>query len=187
MRWTYGKVLSTLLLGLAALASPGCLVVHLAPLYDDRSIEWDDQLLGTWENEEDRVTLVVTKGEWRSYSIAWRDTFGEQRVTGHLTRIGQDRFMDLTPAVGVDHGPLLVVAHGSCWIELAGDTLTVAALDYDWLSSRPQRPLLPAHAFDERENLIITSSTAQLRRWLQRNVARQQLFSPPMTFVRTRG
>jgi hypothetical protein len=185
MRRACEATLSALLLAVTAIGAPGCLVVHLSPLYDDRSIEWDDKLLGTWESQEDRVTLVVTRSEWKSYGITWRDAFGEQRFAGHLTRLGQDRFVDVAPEPGVDRGPLLVVAHGSCWIELAGDTLTVAALDFDWLSARSQRAILPGHTFDERGNLLLTASTGQLRNWLQRNIARPQLFAPPMTFVRS--
>lgn len=184
MRRACGVTLYVLLLCTVVLGSSACLVVHLAPLYGDGSIEWDDRLLGTWVSAEDRVSLVVARGEWKSYAITWRDGFGEQRLTGHLTRLGQDRFMDVMPEAGTDHGPFLVVVHASFWIELSGETLTVAALDYDWLSARAQRSLLPPHAFDERRNLIINTPTSLLRRWLQRNIARPQLFAPPIAFVR---
>lgn len=184
MRRACGTTLPALLLGAAILASSGCLVVHLQPLYDDKSIEWDDELIGTWESEEDRVTLVVARSAWKSYLVTWRDGFGEQRLTGHLTRLGRDSFMDVTPETGVDRGPLLLVVHGSCRVERSGDTLTVAVLDFGWLSAPAQRSVRPSHVFDERDNLLITSSTAQLRRWLLRNIERPQLFAPPMTFVR---
>ena len=39
----------------AACLSSGCLVISLQPAYDDRSLTFDEALLGEWENAEDGV------------------------------------------------------------------------------------------------------------------------------------
>jgi hypothetical protein len=50
----------------AALSSNGCLVLALQPAYDDRSVVFDESLLGRWENKDDQTQLTIERGEWRS-------------------------------------------------------------------------------------------------------------------------
>lgn len=182
------RLLLVLLFVTSLATMPGCLVVSLSPIYDEGSIDFDDSLLGVWENEDDRVTLEVSKREWKSYGIVWRDGFGAQEFTGHLTRIGKDRLMDVTPAAGVDRGALVISAHGFCRIAIDGDALSVEPLDYDFLSAPAQRFLLPTaqSAMDERQNLVLTGSTTNLRSWIQRQSARPKIFGPAASFNRKR-
>lgn len=183
------RLLVVLFFVLSLATLPGCLVVSLSPIYDEGTIDFDEALLGVWDNEDDRVTLEVTKREWKSYGIVWRDGFGAQEFTGHLTRIGKNRIVDVTPANGVDRGALVIPAHGFCRIALDGDTLSVEPLDYDFLSAPAQRFLLPTaqSAMDERQNLVLTASTMNLRNWMQRQASRPRVFGPAATFNRKRS
>jgi len=173
-------------LALAALAAPGCIVVTLAPLYDGQTIEFEEGLLGTWVNAEDGQTLVVARGQWRSYAIAWTDGQGTQALTAHLTRVGGERFVDAMPAVGEDRGPLLVGGHVVARLRRAANALTLEMLDDGWMRGAARRGALPRRhwALDERETLLLTMSTADLRAWLARHVADDGLFAPPLSFER---
>ena len=57
------------LLALVAPGAAGCLVLSLNPAYDDESLAWDGRLVGNWEDADDRASLAIERGEWRSYKV----------------------------------------------------------------------------------------------------------------------
>jgi len=176
------------LLGASALTCSGCLVVSLEPLYDGTTIEVDERLLGTWENTEQQVTIVVEHGEWRAYKLTYTDRSGAMSLLGYGTRIGDAWFLDVTPAKGLDSGPLMIPAHLACRVQLGGDRFTVEALDYDWFIRPGEgRSPRPAHTFDSRKNVVLTATRAALRAWVLALPGPAEAFSEPMTFVRRKG
>src|SRR6185436_15380711 len=91
----------------AALASSGCLVLSLQPVYDAASVVFDDALIGTWVNTEDETSAIIERGEWRSYKVAYTDRFSTRTFQANLTKIAAARFLDLTEMRGADPGPFL--------------------------------------------------------------------------------
>ena len=76
-------------------------------------------------------------------------------------------FLDLTQSRGTDPGPYLVPVHGIYRVSLTADTLTAAALDYNWYSRavNARTPGLMA-SFDDRRNVAISSPTDIARAYL---------------------
>jgi hypothetical protein len=172
---------------LAAFASGGCLVLTLQPIYDEPAIEFDEKLLGTWENAEDGASAVVARGTWRSYDVSYTGGGGAVKLTAFATRIGGSRFLDLAPERGASATPLLVPAHAFCRIQLLGDTLTVTPLEYDWsMRALDQAPRTLRFAIDSRNNLLITSPTSVVREWILTTLKAAGAYGEPMTFVRRR-
>ena len=170
-----------------AWVSSGCLVLALQPAYDSESVAFDEALVGQWENGDDGSKAVVERGEWRSYKITYTDRFATRTFQSNLTKIGAASFIDLTELRGIDPGPYLVPVHGVFRIEVAGDALTAAALDYAWfMRAMPQKTLATLGlAVDDRRNIVMTAPTSDIRRWLGR--APDDAFSAPMTFTRKRS
>ena len=100
-----------LLVILAMTCAPGCLVVSLNPLYQDESIGWDASLLGSWQDVDDKSSIEIERGEWKSYRIKYVHPIETGTLTGYLTAIGDDRFLDVMPARGEDRGSFLVPVH----------------------------------------------------------------------------
>jgi hypothetical protein len=169
---------------LAAFASSGCLVLSLQPAYDDKSIVFEESLLGSWSSSEDQVQATIERGEWRSYKITYTDHSATRTFQGNLTKIGAAQLIDLTESRGADPGPYLVPVHAVYRLEIKGDTLTAAPLDYGWFTRAMQQKLLSrlTVSFDDRRNTVIASSTPELRRWLAKPPA--DVFAAPMTFER---
>ncbi len=61
-----GAALLTIVL--AALGS-GCLVLSVNPGYDEATLGWDPRLVGTWTDADDKASLQIERGEWKSYRI----------------------------------------------------------------------------------------------------------------------
>ena len=172
----------------AAFASEGCLVVAFNPIYDDRTIEFDERLLGTWENAEEESSLAISRGTWRSYDVTYTKGETSLRLTAVGTRIGEGHFLDLAHERGVDTLPLMLAAHAVVRVRLLGETLTVDGFDYEWwMRAAGQGSLKKLRfAIDERQNLVLTSPTAVLREWIAGAQGSEEAYGDPLTFVRRR-
>lgn len=173
---------------LLAAISCGCLVGALQPVYDEASIGFDEALIGTWVNRESDVTAVVSRGEWRSYHVAYTDRFGTTRFTGHLTTVGGARFLNVRPEDGLERPAFVVALNGPLHIELdAGDdALRIRELDYATVLERLEAGKLGVHAaMDLKKNVVLTPSTNALRTWLSAAVKDSSLWADWKTFTRS--
>ena len=153
----------------AAMSSAGCLVLSLDRYYDDLSIVFDERLLGTWQSDEDDVTITVERSDWRSYRVTYEQTVEKGTLTGYLFRAGDRTFMDLTPARGQDLGSFVVVAHAVLRVDVTGDELRAAPLAYDWFDRALGERSLPAAlgaVRAEREQVLLSAGHTVLEPWL---------------------
>jgi hypothetical protein len=69
-------------------------------------------------------------------------------------------------------------------VTIVGDVLSVIPLDYGWFTRATTQRSAGGLAVvsDDRRNVVIASSTAELRRWLTQAPA--AAFSLPVTFAR---
>lgn len=171
---------------LASVLSSGCLVLSLQPAYDAASVAFDEALVGQWENTDDHTSATIEQAQWRSYKITYTDRFATRMFQGNLTKIGAASSLDLTEIRGSDFGPYLVPVHGLFRVTLSGDTLTAADLDYGWFTRAMKQKTIGrlTAAIDDRRNVVIVSTTNELRQWLQRAPA--GAFGAAMTFTRKR-
>ena len=167
-----------------AISSNACLVLALQPLYEDRSLMFDESLIGRWENRDDQTQLTIERAEWRSYRIVFTERGTSRSLNGNLTQIGDALYMDVTEMRGVDPGPYLIPVHGIFRVTVDGDALSATPLDLDWFTHAvtEKRRGVPLVAIDDRRNVIIASPTPDLRRWLARPPA--DAFGAPMVFTR---
>ena len=107
--------LRAILLAIAMTAlSSGCLVLSVNPGYDDTTIGWDPNLIGSWVDADDKATLQIDRGEWKSYRIHYVHPIETGDLTGYLTAIGNERYLDVMPARGEDRGSFLFPCTRCC-------------------------------------------------------------------------
>jgi hypothetical protein len=177
----------TLLLLAILTAAPACLVLSVNPAYDDESITWDPGLVGAWEDVDDKASIQIERGEWKSYKVHYVYTIETGDVTGYLTTIGDQRYLDVTTARGEDRGSFLVPVHAILRVRLEGDMLQLTPLSYDWFYDRVNHqktlPGLPA-ILDQKQNALIVAPTAALRAWIKAQPADGPMFGAAAAFVR---
>jgi hypothetical protein len=177
-----------LLIALAILAgSPACLVLSLNPAYDDDTIAWDPQLVGKWHDADDKSSIVIERGEWRSYRVHYEHPTETGDLTAYLTIVGNDRYLDVMPARGQDRGSFLIPVHGLLRVRLDENRLELTPLSFDWFFDRLRlaKPIAGLTAVvDQKENALIVSPTERLRSWLRTQVTEDGVFGAPATFTR---
>ena len=172
---------------MAIVSLPGCLVLSLNPVYTDDSLIWDAELLGKWHDADDNVLVEIQRGEWRSYRIHYEHPIESGDLTGYLTTIGDERYLDVMPIRGADRGSFLVPVHAILRVRLQGDTLDVAPLSYDWFVDRVRAARDTsglALTRDQNENVLILSPPAKLRTWLRGQPQDGAMFGAAATFTR---
>lgn len=177
-----------LLMFLACIAgSPACLVLSLNPAYDDDTIAWDPQLIGRWQDPEDKSSIVIERSEWRSYRIHYEHPIESGDLTGYLTLVGNDRYLDVMPARGQDRGSFLIPVHAVLRVRLEENRLELTPLSFDWFSDRLRgaKPIAGLNVVsDQKDNALIVSPTERLRAWLRTASVDPEAFGAPATFVR---
>jgi hypothetical protein len=176
-----------LVLAVALAGSAGCLVVSVNPSYDDTSISWDPDLVGAWENKDDRASLEIERGEWKSYRIHYVHAIETGDLTGYLTTIGKERYLDVMPARGEDHGSFLVPVHVVLRVQRQGDHLELTPLSYDWFFDRLRagRAVPGLRVTRDREdNALILSPVGGLRAWLRAQPSDGPMFGAAAVFTR---
>jgi hypothetical protein len=171
---------------LPALLSAGCLVGSLHPVYDDDTIVFDEALAGTWVNTESEVTVVVERGEWRSYHVAFTDRFGTTKFTGHLARLGTARFLNIRPEDGLERPAFLVATNGVLQLDIEPTRVRVREPEYGTVLRRLNDGTLRLDAAtDLKQNVIITANTAALRGWLLKALEDEEVWADWKTFTRS--
>lgn len=169
-----------------AVLSAGCLVGSLHPAYDDDSIVFDEGLVGTWTNKESELTVVIERGEWRSYHVAYTDRFGTTKFTGHLARVGPTRFLNVRPEDGLERPAFLVVANGVMQIEIEPTRVRVREPEYGTILARLNAEKLDLDAAtDLKQNVIVTAPTPKLRAWLVKVLEDEDVWADWKTFTRS--
>lgn len=179
-----------LLVLLVVLAGPGCLVATVNPVHTRDAVVWEPGLVGEWHNVDDNSSIRVERGEWQSYNIEYAHPIEKGRLTGHLTTIGKDLYLDVMPARGQDHGSFLLPLHVALRMSLQEDRLELTPLSYDWFFDRlRKKAAIPGLTvvLDEKENALLASPTAALRAWIARQPATAGSFGPGAVFVRKKA
>ena len=176
------------LLLVAALAlAPGCLVLSVNPAYDGDSLGWDPALIGLWQDADDRSSIEIARGDWRSYRVHYVHPIETGDLTGYLTAVGDTHYLDLMPARGEDRGSFLVPVHAVLRVKVEADRLELTPLSYDWFYDRIRGrvgvPGLSA-ALDQKDNALLVSPTSALREWLRRQPAEGKMFGAEAVFTR---
>lgn len=175
-------------LAASLVGASSCLVIGLNRFADEASISFDDQLLGTWRDADDDVSVTIEKSDWQAYRVSYVHPIANGQLTAYLFKSGADSYLDLMPVRGQDPGVFTIVGHTLVRVERDGTTLRVSPMAYDWF----RRALDEGRAMpelglvrNERDQLVATTDSDRLRAWLKaRPTESDPAFGPAATFLR---
>jgi hypothetical protein len=167
--------------------SSGCLVLSVNPGYDEATLGWDPRLVGSWIDADDNVSLQIERGEWKSYRMHYIHPIETGDLTGFLTSIGNERYLDVMPIRGEDRVSFLLPLHAMLHLRLDGDRLELTPLSYDWFGERLRAgraiPGLGA-TLDQKANALLVAPADRLRDWLRVQSVDGPVFGASATFER---
>jgi len=181
------RICAALLPVILAAFSSGCLVLSVNPGYDESTLGWEPRLVGTWIDADDKASLQIERGEWKSYRIHYVHPIETGDVTGYLTAIGNERYLDVMPSRGEDRGSFLIPVHAVLHVRLDDARLELTPLSYEWFSEqlRAGRAISGLNvAFDQKDNAVLVTPPERFREWLRVQSVDGPAFGASAIFVR---
>ena len=141
-----------------------------------------------WTDADDKASLQIERGEWKSYRIHYVHPIETGDLTGYLTAIGDERYLDVMPSRGEDRGSFLIPVHAVLHLRLEGDRLELTPLSYELVQrtvAYTGRAIPGLNvAFDQKENALLVTPAERFREWLRVRSVDGPVFGASATFVR---
>lgn len=167
-----------------------CLTFSLHPLYDDKDSVFEPNLIGTWRDtakKQNPSTFVFEKSGADGYTVTFNDT-GDTPPGGgvfevHLVTLHGRLFFDAVQTKVLLNGQqadvgVVIPSHLLGRIYLDGDTLHYDSLDDDWLKKGFQSGKITLAHELVGDDVVLTASTADLRRFLADHANDEAAFAP---------
>ena len=152
-----------------ALLAQGCLIVSIHPLYTENDVVFDEALVGTWGDVSgDEESWVFEQAEEKAYRMTVNEEGKEPgHFEAHLVNLGEYLFLDLYPeepdGVNEFFTSHVIPAHSIWRATIAGDTLSLASLDYDWLTKGIEAGQLDVEHEKLEHVLVLTGEPRDLQ------------------------
>jgi hypothetical protein len=176
----------------ACLATLGCYVQSLQPLYTDDIIVFDPELVGTWVAEEDEEFVFTLTDTTRGVYTLLSDEGGSRaRFEAVLVELGGEKFLDLYPdapdsenSLYMDH---LLRVHNILHVELDADTLWASDFDAEWLEHTiDKKQVRIAHVpLDGAILLTAHVGNFEIGGFFRKYAKTPEAFSEPVKLLRT--
>lgn len=140
----------------------GCPARSLHPLFTDTDVVFDPVLLGTWISDDDSYTFSPSPD--KSYRMVIHSLTSDDSsvYTVQAGTIGRHRYLDSYPYVNADEYHYLSV-HVFTLMRLAGDTMTLASFENDWLEKQIDAKKISIPHVKRGQETVLTASTKELQ------------------------
>jgi hypothetical protein len=174
-----------------AAALTGC-VLSIDAVVPESGADLDERLLGTWTEVDGSDSAVISRIDAWTYGIEYTTDGRTGRFQARLGRLGGRMVLDVLPtppdsAIPRPYAEAMIPAHALFTVEIAQDSLRIAALDADTLRAFIRSGRVRLAAVESDDQLVLTGATAQLRSALGTYLGRPQAWNDPGTWRRVRG
>ena len=168
-----------------AIGMSGC-VPSLHPLYTDKDLIFEPELLGDWveAKPDSKGTLTFSKSDDGAYKVISANDKDTSSFSGHLVKLADKRFLDLSGDSSADCHTLVIPVHMWFLLSRTGSTLQLRDFSDDWLGRILKRePAALKHEFVDKD-LVLTASTPELQRFVLLHANTKGAFDEPADYVR---
>ncbi len=178
MKFWETLVISVFIL-ILVLGMTGCFVLSVHPLYFEKDVLFESDLVGTWgpkEKEKDLSELWIFKqSEEKSYRLTIREEDeGEGLFEVHLLKLGDHLFLDLypeEPETGSEFYNMHVIpAHSIIRVSLEGHVLRMGFFDLDWLKKSIEENKVSIKHERRDDMIVLTASTEELQKFVLKHL-----------------
>ena len=145
--------------------SGGCPARSLQQLFAEKDLVFNPSLIGTWSADEE--TYTFQQSTEKQYTLIIRSTTSKDSsmYTVQLGKIGALWFLDSYPFANSEEHHYLSV-HIFTRMKLQGDTLRLASLEGDWLSTMIDKGSIKISHVKREGEIILTASTKELQKFI---------------------
>lgn len=159
------------LLFASLLSLTGCVVESEQPLYTEKDIIFDANLLGEWADKKGGEKIQIERSGDSAYLAGFVGEKGKCVV--HLLRLGEALFLDIEGDKEKDKHLIMRV-----WIKK--NLLRLSTLENGWLRKR----IAAKEVAGDGQELLLAASTADLQAFLLHHLKNPEAFDKPDTYVR---
>jgi hypothetical protein len=169
---------------------PGC-VPSWNPLYTDKDLVFDPQLVGTWKGEDGETWKFEKSGD-KKYKLVYVDSEGTATFAAHLLKINGRQFLDLflheSAGEEIKLNSLakatLVPAHLFLRVDEIGSSLKMAAVNPTWLEEHLEANPKATPHLKQEDRVIFTGTPLELQAFVLQHAEGEALFGDPFTLKR---
>lgn len=185
----------------------GCVVQSFGPFCTDKSVVYVREVIGEWTLQKDFGDDVSTNAirAWvfsgDTGTNCTLKAFDKENVGATFAvrffRLGKNTFVDVMPKEPGDETKInsywmwtVRSTHTVCKVELNNDTLTLKALDYDWLKKnreKRKRSLPYMETTEQDDSILFTASPRQWEASLSKHASNEEVFPEEHAFVLKRS
>lgn len=174
----------------AMLVVSGCYVQSIRPLYDDKTVIFDNGLVGTWVATEDEEFVFTVNDTARgTYTLISDEGGATARFEAALVELGDVRFLDIYPSAPesentfyLDH---LLRVHNIIRVEMESDTLWASDFDAEWVQTMVEQKKVRVPNVTLDGATLLTGTTSELQAFVRKYAKTPEAFSEPAKFVRS--
>ena len=196
------RLFALLALAVLALGVSACVPLLHEAITEDMAV-LEPGLVGTWSSDDDGTLMkrlaadatpnddfrVIEESGDKGYTAALHDAADPGKRAPEIfsmrfTRLPTGAYIDLTPATsgGLNDSDFrdffLVRVHCVFKVSLSADSMTVLPLNPDWLREKLKARSVRLPHEDTDDGLVVTASSKQLRRFLERHGNDPDAFAP---------
>ncbi len=163
----------------------GCIVPSIYPLYTDKDIEFDQKLLGTWTDEDEKSTWRFERGSEDFYELTYTEDEMVSMFDVCLVRLEDETFLDFYPQESAELNEFyslhLIPAHSFARVLIKGSRIEIEFLSLEWLQEaiEDRKIRIDSMEFGD-ERIVLTAPTKELQRMILSIQDNEDAFSDPL-------
>lgn len=178
--------LKTIFVVSAVLFLAGCIVPSLHPLFTDKEIVFEPELIGSWEQndtEKPAIWIFDKLGE-NYYQLTINDGESSDKFVVHLVQLENFFFLDFYPK-DLPNAGFVIPVHIFYKIWFEENSFRIAILNKDWFEDMIKKGEIDiAYERLEGDEIIFTASTKELQEFVLEYAEEGTAFSELATFHR---
>lgn len=180
----------------------GCMVTSFNPLYEEKDLITNDNLIGEWVGK--RALLTFERGDRSSYQANYKDCEDPNNApqdyssctvadfTVHLLKLGNEYYIDMYPRKYMNSDNLFLnlhirPTHSFAKVVIANDSLQIFQFDYSWMDN-----YMTTHK-DHLDNIrvdnlmTLSASTKDIQSFVLKHSNDPGFFSAPVVLTRKKA
>ena len=163
----------------------GCIAVSIHPLYTEKDVQFNPDLLGTWKGANDKGQLIFKKTENNGYDMTFIEQEDSARFEVYLVQLDRKWFLDIYPEGSGKICDLHLAVHHFARIWIEKDTMKLAILSYEWLKDSFEKKEIKLNHEIDNGYVVLTASTPDLQKFIKKYADNPEVFPDPLTFIKS--